>query len=59
MDVRHFSISVSDDGFGMPDIDISSPDSLGLRLVKTLVAQLGAEMQLDSSAVTTFTVEHL
>lgn len=44
---------------GMPDIDISSPDSLGLRLVKTLVAQLGAEMQLDSSAGTTFTVERL
>ena len=52
-----FSLMVTDDGVGLPDIDINSPDSLGLRLVNTLVSQLGAEMRLDRTSGTAFVVE--
>ena len=52
-----FTLTVSDDGVGFPDIDVDNPDSLGLRLVNTLVAQLGAQMRLERTAGTTFIVE--
>ena len=52
-----FSLTVSDNGVGLPDIDYANPDSLGLRLVNTLVSQLGAQLSLDRTAGTAFTVE--
>jgi len=52
-----FSLTVSDDGVGFPDIDIDSPDSLGLRLVSTLVSQLGAQIRVDRTSGTVFIVE--
>ena len=44
---------VQDNGVGMPrDVDIAHADSLGLRLVRGLVDQLGGSVQLDRSGGT-------
>jgi len=52
-----FTLSVSDDGIGFPsDIEVESADTLGLRLVKTLVGQLKARIELDRSDGTTFRI---
>jgi two-component sensor histidine kinase len=52
-----FSLSVVDDGIGVPeDIDLDSPDSLGLRLVSSLVGQLKARLVLDRTSGTAFRV---
>ena len=52
-----FSLSVIDDGIGVPeDLDLESPDSLGLRLVISLVGQLKARLVLDRSSGTAFRV---
>ena len=56
-DSDSFSLSVIDDGVGVPEgIDLESPDSLGLRLVTSLVGQLKARLVLDRSADTAFRV---
>ena len=52
-----FALTVSDDGVGFPDIDFDNPESLGLRLVHTLASQLGAQLSLDRTSGTAFTVE--
>jgi len=52
-----FCLTVGDDGVGFPDdIDYLTTDSLGLRLVNTLVGQLRAKLQLADTPGTTFTV---
>ena len=54
-----FSLSVIDDGIGVsPDIDLDNPESLGLRLVNSLVGQLKARLVLDRSSGTAFRVLH-
>ena len=52
-----FTLSVSDNGSGFPsDIDLENTDTLGLRLVNTLVGQLKARLELDHSEGTTFRI---
>ena len=52
-----FSLSVVDDGIGVPDdLDLESPETLGLRLVSSLVGQLKARLVLDRSHGTAFRV---
>jgi two-component sensor histidine kinase len=44
---------VADDGVGLPaDLDFSNPGSLGMKLVVTLVEQLGGSIELDGRAGT-------
>ena len=45
-----FNLTISDDGVGFPDdIDYRNPQTLGLRLVGTLTAQLEARLELERS----------
>jgi PAS domain S-box-containing protein len=51
------SLTVADDGIGMPDeFDWRSTDSLGLRIVTTLVKQLDGEIERTGQKGTVFTV---
>ena len=50
-----FSLRVSDDGVGLPDeVDVDSAESLGLRLVTSLVGQLRARVSVDRTTGTAF-----
>ena len=52
-----FSLSVVDDGVGVPEeITLDSPESLGLRLVSSLVGQLKARFVLDRGSGSAFRV---
>ena len=52
-----FCLTVGDDGVGFPeDIDYLTTDSLGLRLVNTLVDQLKANLVMVDAPGTTFTI---
>ncbi len=49
-DNGHHELRVADDGRGLPDdFDIDRGDSLGLRLVSALTAQLGGDLAFESS----------
>ena len=51
-------VDVSDNGKGLPeDFDIASSDSLGLKLIETLSAQLDAEHSFTSDNGTHFTMQ--
>ncbi len=53
-------LSVFDDGIGIPaNFDIKSSNSLGLRLVQTLVTQLEGTFRLHSDGGTEFIIEFL
>jgi two-component sensor histidine kinase/sensor domain CHASE-containing protein len=50
-------LGVSDDGEGPPaGLDISAPTTLGLRIVNTLVAQLGGTLELSTETGSAFMV---
>ncbi len=50
-------LEVRDDGRGLPpDFELVTPRTLGLRLVRALVAQLRAELRVDGTAGTRFTL---
>ncbi len=50
---------VGDDGIGLPeDFDFRNTESLGLRLVNSLVDQLGGTIDLDRNNGTEFTIVH-
>ncbi len=52
---RTLSLLVEDDGVGLPEgVDIDKPASLGLTIVRTLVAQLGGMMEIQRGAGTRF-----
>ena len=52
-----FRLVISDDGVGFPaDVDYLNPESLGLRLVITLIVQLRSEIELDRTKGTKFTI---
>ena len=54
---ERFELTVSDDGIGMPDaIDLANPQSLGLRLVNTLAAQLRSKVLFERANGTRFTI---
>lgn len=51
-------LEISDDGVGLPSgFDARSPESLGMRLVHTLVEQLGGTLTWNSDHGTTFRIE--
>lgn len=53
---EHISISVADDGIGIPSkISVENTDTLGLQLVSTLVEQIEGELSLDRENGTKFT----
>ncbi len=53
-----FSLSVRDDGVGLPDdVDLSRTRSFGLELVVNLADQLGATLKLSRSGGTGFAIE--
>jgi two-component sensor histidine kinase len=46
------TVEVSDDGVGLPEgMDPMKPDSLGLRIVRSLAAQLGARVGFEHNAL--------
>ncbi len=50
-------LTVKDDGIGVPgSVDVAKPDSLGLQLVNTLVAQIGGVLEVDRSNGTEFRI---
>ncbi len=54
---KDFTIKIGDNGIGFPkDIDFRNTESLGLRLVVTLVKQLGGEIELLDEAGTNFVI---
>ena len=56
-DGRNLAVTFSDDGIGIPaDLDWQNTQSLGLRLVNTLVDQLNGTIELDRSSGTRFTM---
>ena len=54
---ERFVLRVSDDGVGFPeDLDLQTPQTLGLKLVDTLSSQLRSRIELDQSHGTRFTI---
>lgn len=54
------TLSVSDDGVGMPDgLDLRAPGTLGLQLVRILTEQVGGTIQLDRGPGTRFSITFL
>ncbi len=52
-----YVITVSDDGKGMPEnLDVEKSDTLGLKLVNILVAQLEGTLEFESKEGTAFTI---
>lgn len=52
-----YTLIIRDDGVGLPgSLDFRNTKSLGLRLVNTLIDQLGGRIELDRSGGTTFTI---
>jgi two-component sensor histidine kinase len=57
---QQIHITISDNGIGLPkDFDILKQTTLGLRLIKILVAQLSAQLEIHSSPeqATTFSIK--
>lgn len=58
MDISFFSLTISDDGKGLPqDLELESVESLGLQLVNILVDQLDGELELKRAQGTEFTIK--
>ena len=55
--IARFIMTVSDDGAGIPEVDIDNSDTLGLQLVSLLVDQLEGEMELKRDKGTEFTIK--
>ncbi len=55
---NEFTLIVCDDGVGLPsDINIDSPRTLGLRIVKSLTDQIDGTIELDRSQGTKFIIK--
>ena len=55
---NEFTLIVWDDGVGLPsDINIDSPRTLGLRIVKSLTDQIDGTLELDRSKGTKFIIK--
>jgi two-component sensor histidine kinase len=56
-DAQRLTLTVSDDGIGLPEgLDIRDTNSLGLRLVNTLVRQLDGTMEIHGKSGTEFKI---
>lgn len=52
-----FRLSVGDDGVGLPaDVDVAHSSTLGLRLVRSLAEQIGAQINIERDGGTTFQI---
>jgi len=57
-DDKGFHLSVSDDGIGLPlELDFNSAQTLGLRLVHTLVKQLQGDVRIDRAGGTAIAIK--
>ncbi len=54
-----FTLKISDNGVGMPELDIENLDSLGMQLVTSLVDQLDGELELKRNNGTEFTIKFM
>ncbi len=52
-----FILIVSDNGTGIPKIDIENPETLGIQLVSALVDQLDGKCELKNANGTEFTMK--
>jgi len=53
----NFTLKISDNGVGIPELDIENLDSLGMQLVTSLVDQLEGELELKRDNGTEFTIK--
>jgi PAS domain S-box-containing protein len=57
VDQRYIEVVIGDDGMGLPsEQELRSRSSMGMRLVGTLVDQLGAELKTERAGGTVFTL---
>jgi hypothetical protein len=54
--ITSFTLTISDNGLGIPELNIEDLDSLGMQLVTTLVDQLDGELELNRSNGTEFII---
>ncbi len=54
--ITSFALTVSDNGVGIPELDIEDLDSLGMQLVTTLVDQLDGGLELNRGNGTEFII---
>ncbi|MDQ1276703.1 MAG: hypothetical protein QG610_2281, partial [Euryarchaeota archaeon] len=52
-----FTLKISDNGVGIPELEIENLDSLGMQLVTSLVDQLDGELELKRNNGTEFTIK--
>jgi len=52
-----FTLKISDNGVGIPELDIENLDSLGMQLVTSLVDQVDGELELKRNNGTEFTIK--
>ncbi|MDY0247169.1 MAG: sensor histidine kinase, partial [Methanosarcina mazei] len=51
-----FVLKISDNGLGIPEIDVENLDSLGMQLVTSLVDQLDGKLELKRNNGTEFII---
>jgi PAS domain S-box-containing protein len=57
VDPTHIEVQIGDDGIGLPpEEELRSRSSMGMRLIGTLVEQLGAELNIERAGGTLFTL---
>ena len=55
--VRNFILKISDNGVGIPELNIDNLNSLGMQLVTSLVDQLEGKLELKRSKGTEFNIK--
>ena len=58
VDQSSYRLLISDNGIGAPEnIDVSSSESLGLRIVHVLIKQLDGSLEVDQESGLAYTIE--
>jgi len=52
----HYTLTVADNGTGIPDAGVKNTDSLGLQLISLLVDQIDGHLELKKDSGTEFII---